>query len=347
MTLHVPDSLDFDLDLDVEDVHPDIIAIDAQNLFYRGLYSNRGLTTSNGQRVDGIYGFHRLLKYTIEAYPGATFVVCWDGGSQRRKSILKHYKKSRKQYDEVSGEQLPPDEETRQRYEQIRQSRRLCDILGIPSLWIPGLEADDIIGLIARSNKNTTIVSTDRDYFQLLELESTRLDRGDRLESQLLDKRSYTAKYKNSPLQRRLLHCILGDSSDDIPNVLGDLAIEFGKRMAADFVSSVSDKYLRPCDWNHFFDHSMKRGGCFQMLAARRARVMLNYHLVDLVDVPLADDRQIKRLKKIASTQRSLNEDMYHEFLLEFQFRSVITNMESVLGTFRKMHRNTRFLRFA
>ena len=166
------------------------------------------------------------------------------------------------------------------------------------------------------------------------------------MESQILDKKSYSSKYKNSPLQRRLLHCILGDSSDDIPNVLNDLAIEFGKRMAADFVTSIPDQYLRPINWKYFFDHAMKRGSCFQMLAARRPRVMINYHLVDLIDVSLADSYQLKRLKKTASTQRSLNEDTYHEFLLEFQFRSVITNMESVLSTFRKLHRNTRFLRF-
>jgi 5'-3' exonuclease len=303
------------------------------------MYTNRGLTTDYGMLVDGIFGFHRMLKAQIDRYPGKTIIVAWDGGSRRRKQILSSYKHRRDEYDD-KGVKQPANDEKKQKWEQIQICKNLCDIVGIPSVWVPGLEGDDIIGLISRANEDVTVISTDRDFYQLLAIPSLRLDRG-RLENQLLDRDAFIAKHGLTPLQFRLTRSILGDKGDDVPKAIME-GSELGKESAARFSRRFSDEELRPMNWHLFYERALEMGGKYAELAARRVYAMVNFHLVDLLDVPLADNWQLLKLRKQLDRRREFDEDQYLEFLSTYQFRQALKNYDGFAYVFSRAYRDAR-----
>jgi 5'-3' exonuclease len=139
-----------------------VVLIDAKYLLYVQHWAHAQLTTQGRFPTGGIYGFLKEMLRMHEAWP-AHQVFCWDGqGPSWKKEGGTGYKANR---------QITPDVAKVQAQAQVLQKLLLA--MGFHSPCIPGVEGDDLIGLLAYlpwDDKpfEIRIYSGDKDMYQLV-----------------------------------------------------------------------------------------------------------------------------------------------------------------------------------
>ncbi|MCS7057960.1 MAG: DNA polymerase I [Meiothermus sp.] len=182
--------------------------VDGHHLAYRSYFAYERLTTSRGQPVQAIYGFMRSLLRLLKE-DGDCVVVIFDAPARTfRHEAYEEYKAGRAS----TPEDFPA---------QLEQIKELVDLLGLGRLEVPGYEADDVIGTLARRAEAqgypVRILTGDRDSFQLL---------SERITVVLPDGRVMTPaalreKYGVQPEQWVDFRALVGDPSDNLPGARG------------------------------------------------------------------------------------------------------------------------------
>jgi len=136
-----------------------VLLVDANNLGLRSY--NLAELSYKGARTEVIFMALRQLIHYMRKFSPAEVVFVWDDGhDSRRLDLFPDYKKPRREIDE---------EKMKEYWKQRKQLKRVLFSLCIPQAYAQGREADDVIATLAnRSEGVVVIVSTDRDYFQLL-----------------------------------------------------------------------------------------------------------------------------------------------------------------------------------
>ncbi len=135
--------------------------IDGSAFAYRAFFAIRsGLTNSKGQPTNAVYGFTRvLLKLLREEQPSHIAVVFDAKGKSFRNDLYPEYKANREAMPEDLGVQFP-------------MMDRVVEALGIPLLRVDGVEADDVMGTLARraeaQGMDVVLVTGDKDLLQLV-----------------------------------------------------------------------------------------------------------------------------------------------------------------------------------
>jgi len=178
-----------------------IVIVDGDNSVWR--YASMSFTDCSGYLVRDIFNNAKL--FNVEGI----FVV-WDGGSTRRKIMNKAYKEGRK-----------VDIEMIRRKESLKKSSiETCKIVGLPQCLIPNEEGDDIIAKLTRDifkNDEVVIMSTDRDFYSLIEENRVRTWNG----KVVTDAEVFRKEYGIEPSDWVKLRSLSGDSSDNIPGIHG------------------------------------------------------------------------------------------------------------------------------
>ncbi len=188
-----------------------IVIVDGHALAYRSYFGVRDLSTSRGRPTNAVYGFTRtLLKILRDEERGDATVVAFDAPAPTfRHERFEAYKAGRAP--------TPPDLP-----QQIAVVKRLLDLLGVPRIEVPGLEADDLIGTVARRGEelgyDVAIVTSDSDALQLVS-EHVRVRSPDRPEP--LGPAEVEERYGVRPEQWVDYRSLTGDASDNIPGVKG------------------------------------------------------------------------------------------------------------------------------
>ncbi len=193
-----------------------ILLFDGHSLAYRAFYGIPELTTRDGRPVNAIYGFLRVLLKTLREFPAAYAGVVFDaGGETHRHRLYPQYKATRKEIPDELAAQLTPLEE-------------LLDALGIPVIYREGVEADDLLGAIARraADRGLTalITTSDKDLAQLVDEKIALIRPAGRRptgEIELFDAERVIEKYGVPPERIVDYLALIGDSSDNIPGVPG------------------------------------------------------------------------------------------------------------------------------
>jgi len=204
--LHLPEKLD----------EQRVLLFDGHSHAYRAFYGMPELTTRNGQPVGAVYGFWQILLRTLRDYPSAYTAVVFDaGGKTFRHQIFSEYKANRKPMPEELSVQFPWIE-------------KLLATLGVPTLSVPGVEADDVLASISRqaSQQDLTclIATSDKDMAQAVTDRVFLLRPGGRgvdAKQKLLDPAGILEKYGVLPQQIVDLLSLVGDASDNVPGVPG------------------------------------------------------------------------------------------------------------------------------
>ena len=188
-----------------------LIVIDGHALAFRSYYAIRELTNSKGQATNAVFGFVRsLLRILTEGGDETTTVVTFDAPAKTfRHEAYKDYKAGRA----PTPDDLPG---------QIEMIKEIVSHLGLHQVEMPGLEADDLIGTIAKTCEQLgfliEIVTSDRDAYQLI---------SDRVCVRGLDKTERFGptevfeKYGVTVNQWTDYRALTGDSSDNIPGARG------------------------------------------------------------------------------------------------------------------------------
>ncbi len=192
--------------------------LDAMALAYRAhfIFISRPLINSKGQNTSATYGFTAALLKLIEDHNIENMVVVFDApgeGGTFRDDLYPDYKAHRD----------PPPEELISNLPRIKE---IVKALDIPVAEVEGVEADDVIGTLARQAErdgaDVVIVSPDKDFQQLI---SDRIClfrpayRGESFDPVTVS--SFKEKFGLNPEQFIDVLALMGDSADNVPGVPG------------------------------------------------------------------------------------------------------------------------------
>ena len=196
----------------------ELFLVDGNNLAYRAFFAlPEELATSDGFPTNALLGFANMLFKLLSDYRPKGVAVAWDSSPTQRHAVAEAadmvYKQGRRPMPDLLREQFP-------------HFRPIVEAFGYRNLEFEGWEADDVIATLAtradEAGVKTTVVSTDRDAFQLCSANIVLMmtPRG------VADVNVYTPervelRYGIRPDQIPDFIGLKGDTSDNIPGVPG------------------------------------------------------------------------------------------------------------------------------
>ena len=188
-----------------------LVLIDGNSLINRAFYAMPLLTTKEGEYTNAVYGFMNMFVKMLSDDKPDYVAVAFD----MKAPTFRH-----KKYAEYKGTRKPMPEELRP---QIPLLKKVLAAMNVFIVEKEGVEADDIIGTIAKKTKVMTYIYTgDKDSFQLVdEQTSVCFTKRGISEIELYTAKNFTEKTGLSPSQIIDLKSLMGDSSDNIPGVSG------------------------------------------------------------------------------------------------------------------------------
>lgn len=189
---------------------PPFILVDGSSYLFRAFHGLPPLTNTKGQDTGAIYGVINMLKSLLKQYDPTHIGVVFDAkGKTFRDDIYPEYKANRP----------PMPEELRS---QIAPLHSIINAMGLPLIIEDGVEADDVIGTLARdaSEKGIeTLISTgDKDMAQLVNEHVTLINT---MNNQLMDVQGVQDKFGIPPELIIDFLALKGDKVDNIPGVPG------------------------------------------------------------------------------------------------------------------------------
>lgn len=193
------------------------LLVDAHALIYRAYYAIPNLTDPEGNLVNAVYGFSKMVLNAISYFEPEYAAVCFD----HPKPTFRH-----KKFDGYKAQRAKMPDDL---IPQIQIVKDVVSALGIPKFEIEGFEADDLIGTVNCKVEDldrqllTIIVTGDQDSFQLVD-DDTHIwmpARGKQKGDIEYDGAMVEKKLGITPKQVIDLKALMGDNSDNIPGVKG------------------------------------------------------------------------------------------------------------------------------
>ncbi|OZH78305.1 DNA polymerase I [Salmonella enterica subsp. enterica serovar Heidelberg] len=187
-----------------------LILVDGSSYLYRAYHAFPPLTNSAGEPTGAMYGVLNMLRSLIMQYQPTHAAVVFDAkGKTFRDELFEHYKSHRPP--------MPDDLRA-----QIEPLHAMVKAMGLPLLAVSGVEADDVIGTLAREAEKVgrpVLISTgDKDMAQLVTPNITLINT---MTNTILGPDEVVNKYGVPPELIIDFLALMGDSSDNIPGVPG------------------------------------------------------------------------------------------------------------------------------
>ncbi len=207
--------------------------IDGSSYIFRAYYGIRqNLSNSKGLPTNAIYGFVTMLQKVVREENPDYIAVAFDSKEKTfRHDMYPEYKANR---------EVPPEDLA----QQFPYFEPVVEAYNIKGIRVPGVEADDIIGTLAKQGEEAglevVIVSGDKDMMQLIGPHVSMLDT---MKAKLFKKKEVVEKFGVGPEKVIEVMGLMGDSSDHIPGVKG-----VGPKTATELIQkfgSIEDLYKR------------------------------------------------------------------------------------------------------
>lgn len=277
-----------------------LFLIDGYAMLYRSHFAliRNPLINSKGMHTSALFGFiNQVLKLIRKEKPDFLMAAFDSPKKTFRHERYPEYKATREKMPEEMREQLP-------------YLWKLLKAMKIPTLEQPGFEADDIIGTLAvranEKNLDTFIVSGDKDFMQLVNdnifLYSPS---GRQSEIKIYDKSGVKDKWGVPPEMIIDLLGLMGDSSDNVPGVMG-----VGEKTAVKLLKEYGTL-------ENALDHAdeVKNKRAREGLQSGREKALLSQELVT-IDTNMNIDSNFEEMATDGFDVNEL-EELFHE--LEFQ----------------------------
>jgi DNA polymerase-1 len=185
-----------------------LILIDGSSYLYRAFHALPALTNSKNFPTGAVKGLIAMLKVMLNTYQPESIAVIFDAkGKTFRDDLYPAYKATRKEMPSELQKQIEP----------IHQ---IIKAMGLPLISISGVEADDVIGTLARlaekENRPVLISTGDKDIAQLVNPHITLINT---MTNTILDPNGVKEKFGVRPDQIIDYLTLVGDTSDNIPGV--------------------------------------------------------------------------------------------------------------------------------
>ena len=187
---------------------PPFVLVDGSSYLFRAYHAMPGFTNSKGEPTGTIYGVTNMLRRLLADYEPEHVAVVFDAkGKTFRNDMYKEYKANRP----------PMPDDLR---EQIKPVHEIVKAMGFPLLCVDGVEADDVIGTLARHATEQgieTVISTgDKDMAQLVNEHVTLVNTMTEVES---DVEGVKEKFGVPPEHIIDYLALIGDKVDNVPGV--------------------------------------------------------------------------------------------------------------------------------
>ncbi len=192
------------------DTRPPLILVDGSSYLYRAFHALPPLSNSRGEQTGAVYGVLNMLRKLIATYEPQFMAVVFDArGKTFRDDLYSEYKAHRPSMpDELSA--------------QVEPLLELVEAMGMPLLQVSGVEADDVIGTLAKrataAGWHTVISTGDKDLAQLVDGQVCLINT---MTDTRLDAPAVYDKFGVRPDQIIDYLALVGDTSDNIPGVPG------------------------------------------------------------------------------------------------------------------------------
>lgn len=247
-----------------------LVLIDGNSVINRAFYATPPLSDSKGQPTNAVYGFVNMLIKLIGELSPKYMVVAFD----RKEPTFRHT-----MYTEYKGTRKPMPDDLRP---QIPLLKEVLTTMGIAIYDKAGFEADDIIGTLAKRYAEETIIITgDKDSFQLVdETTSVYFTRRGISDIDVYNNANFKEKTGIEPIQVIDLKSCMGDSSDNIPGIVG-----VGEKTALNLVQtygSLENVYNNLQDFKGKTLEKIENGKDLAFLSKKLATINTNVD-IDLV----------------------------------------------------------------
>ena len=187
---------------------PGQVLVDGSSYLYRAFHALPPLSNSRGEPTGAIHGVLNMLQKLQRQFPRAQVIVVFDApGRTFRDDLFAEYKATR--------QPMPDDLRS-----QVEPLLHAVKAQGLPLLRLPGVEADDVIGTLARraaADGHQVLISTgDKDMAQLVDGHITLINT---MTDTWLDRAGVKDKFDVWPEQIIDYLALIGDSSDNIPGI--------------------------------------------------------------------------------------------------------------------------------
>lgn len=187
-----------------------LILVDGSSYLFRAFHALPPLVSSKGQPTGAVKGVINMIRSLVKSNPDSNIAIVFDAkGSTFRNRIFEQYKIHRP----------PMPDELRS---QIQPIHDIIRAMGLPLLIIDDVEADDVIGTLARQAWSAgirTLISTgDKDLAQLVNDHITLMNT---MTNEYLDEEGVLKKFGVRPNRIIDYLALMGDKSDNIPGVPG------------------------------------------------------------------------------------------------------------------------------
>ena len=187
-----------------------IVLVDGSSYLYRAFHALPPLTTSKGLPTGAVKGVINMLKSLIRQYPDSPMAVVFDAKGKTFRDDM---------YPEYKAQRPPMPDDLRLQVEPLHACVRA---LGLPLLCVEGVEADDVIGTLARmateAGRDAVISTGDKDMAQLVNEHITLVNT---MKNETLDVDGVTEKFGIPPNLIIDFLALMGDKVDNIPGVPG------------------------------------------------------------------------------------------------------------------------------
>ena len=229
---------------------PTLLLVDGSSYLYRAFYAMTHLTAPDGSPTNAIYGVLNMLRRLHHDVKAEYCAVIFDAkGENFRHKLFAEYKATR-----------PPMPENLRPQRQMLPE--LVELMGWRVLQIAGVEADDVIGTLAKhaeAQGMRVIISTgDKDMAQLVNEHITLVNT---MKNEILDTQGIYEKFGVYPHQICDLLALMGDKVDNVPGV-----DKCGQKTAAKWLSLY-----------HSLDEIMQKANEFTGKIGENLRSALSY----------------------------------------------------------------------
>src|ERR1700722_8722165 len=185
-----------------------LILVDGSGYLYRAFHALPPLSNSRGEPTGAVLGVLNMLNKMIKEEAPDRIAVVFDApGRTFRDDLFDQYKAQRAPMPDDLGSQVQPLYDT-------------VAAMGVPLLRVPGVEADDVIGTLAKQAADAgfkVLISTgDKDMAQLV---GPNVELLNTMSTTRPDRAGVKVKFDVFPEQIVDYLALVGDTSDNIPGV--------------------------------------------------------------------------------------------------------------------------------
>lgn len=310
------------------DVNDHLMVFDGLNTFIRSFGATPAYN-EDGDHIGGITGFLYSIGKTIRDFKPSRCIIVFDGrgGSARRKKIYGDYKANRANKTKLrrhDHHESTLEEEQESMRHQFSRLVSYLDCLPVTFMAMDGIEADDSIAYIAQMYQDTckkiTIVSTDRDFYQLVD---DRIQVWSPIKKKMYNTETVIKEFGIHPANMVVYRSFTGDASDNIPGVNG-----IGPKTILKLIPELS----KPAEFTvedliEKSKRSLTESKSYQKILDNERILHQNYQLMNikLLDIPAQTASKIRGIMEQPITE--LNRAEFQRLFYEDKMWAIMKNL--------------------